>query len=347
MDRRRSTRRTRTTSTTCSKALWLHQYAQRRGRGPAQAACSARRTSAPGRRPRACCATGATACPDALELLKKLAADAAPARPAGGGAGGQLLHGARGRRGRRSSPRSQPTDQYLDFVRGETMKALDPHREEGHRRGASRSTFTTAAGARYFLKNVAHRRPAEDEAHAGRSYLELLFRPGVRDEFRREALAGLAKPREEDGAEGAARCHSAARRRRQARRTRASRSTCVRLLTGRPRPELADVRGDLETLATSARQPVTRQLGLRRPDRRRRRRRTRRGRWRRSRSAALQGPGRRRAAGPRRRPASRRFTRRSSRCSTACRRSWRPASEGQAVQSAGTSASNCPASSGR
>ena len=42
-------------------------------------------------------------------------------------------------------------------------------------------------------KNVTHRRPAEDEAQPGASILELLFRHGVRDELRREALTGLAK----------------------------------------------------------------------------------------------------------------------------------------------------------
>ncbi len=36
----------------------------------------------------------------------------------------------------------------------------------------------------------------------------------------------------------------------------------ARLLTGRSRQELAAMRGDLETMATEARQPVTRQLGF-------------------------------------------------------------------------------------
>ncbi len=50
--------------------------------------------------------------------------------------------------------------------------------------------FTTPAGARYFLKSVA----TDDLLKMDRTpsvYLELLFRPGVRDEFRREALTGL------------------------------------------------------------------------------------------------------------------------------------------------------------
>ena len=79
----------------------------------------------PRRGRRASCATGATACPTRSNCSRSRGRRA-PARPAGGGPGRELLHRARGGRGRRSSPRSKPADQYIDFVRGETMKALDP-----------------------------------------------------------------------------------------------------------------------------------------------------------------------------------------------------------------------------
>ena len=85
----------------------------------------------------------------------------------------------------------QPADPFVEFVSKETMRALDPlvKRAIAEKRPIK---FTTAAGARYFLKSVA----TDDLLKMDRTpavYLELLFRPGVRDEFRREALAGLAK----------------------------------------------------------------------------------------------------------------------------------------------------------
>src|SRR5206468_8882868 len=85
----------------------------------------------------------------------------------------------------------KPADLYITHVVGETMKALDPvlRKAIAEKRPIK---FTTPAGARYFLKAVG----TDDLLKMDRTpgvYLELLFRPGVRDEFRREALAALAK----------------------------------------------------------------------------------------------------------------------------------------------------------
>ena len=96
--------------------------------------------------------------------------------------------------------------------------------QEGDRTKARRSHFTTPAGARYFLKNVS----TDDLLKMKRTpgvYLELLFRKGVRDEYRREALAGLAKL---ENKQRAARCwstRSATRTSSRTARTRASSST--------------------------------------------------------------------------------------------------------------------------
>src|SRR5439155_8494844 len=82
-------------------------------------------------------------------------------------------------------------DPYIDFVRGETMRALDPYVKKAIAEG-KKLKFTTAAGARYFLKSIS----TDDLLKMERSpavFLELLFRKGVRDEYRREALTGLAK----------------------------------------------------------------------------------------------------------------------------------------------------------
>src|SRR5262249_13175730 len=85
----------------------------------------------------------------------------------------------------------QPTDTYIDFVRGETMRALDPYVKKAIAEGKE-ITFSSPAAARYFLKNVT----TDDLLKMKRSrgvYVALLFRKGVRDEFRKEALTGLAK----------------------------------------------------------------------------------------------------------------------------------------------------------
>jgi putative heme-binding domain-containing protein len=152
----------------------------------------------------------------------------------------------------------KPTDQYLTFLAGETMKALDPLIREAVT--AKRPIpFTTPAGARYFLRAV----PTDDLVRMDRTAAvntELLSRAGVRDEVRRDALAGLAK------AEGkgelavllaAIRTHDKAVGAQEA-----VAFDLVRLLTSRPAAELAAARADLEQLATAARTPVTRQLGF-------------------------------------------------------------------------------------
>jgi putative heme-binding domain-containing protein len=91
-------------------------------------------------------------------------------------------------------------------------------------------------------------------------YTELLFRSGVRDEFRKEALAGLAKLQNR----GELAVLLDAVRKQDEQSTLPEESVVfdlVRLLSERGPKELAAVRGDLEKLAAGAKAPVTRQLG--------------------------------------------------------------------------------------
>ena len=84
----------------------------------------------------------------------------------------------------------KPTDQYLTFLMGETMKALEPlvRAAVAEKRLIA---FTTPAGARYFLRAVDTDQLLRMEKTAAVS-TELLVRPGVRDEARRAAAADLA-----------------------------------------------------------------------------------------------------------------------------------------------------------
>ncbi len=156
----------------------------------------------------------------------------------------------------------KPSDQYLDFTRGETLKALDPHVKKAIAEGKP-IAFTTDAGARYFLKTVS----TDDLLKMKRTpgvYRELLQRKGVRDEFRKEAVTALAKLdskselrvlldavlAQESGVRG------------QGSAEESVLFDLMRLLSSRNAAELVTIRGELEKLALAAKTPVLRQLGF-------------------------------------------------------------------------------------
>jgi len=84
-----------------------------------------------------------------------------------------------------------PTDVYLDYTRGETMKALEPYWRKALAAGQP-IPVTTDAGARFFLSRLSTDELLKMKRTRGID-LELLLRKGVRDEVRKEALADLAK----------------------------------------------------------------------------------------------------------------------------------------------------------
>jgi putative heme-binding domain-containing protein len=152
----------------------------------------------------------------------------------------------------------KPADQYVAHVIGETMKALDPivKKAIADKRPIK---FTTPSGARYFLKSVA----TDDLLKMDRTpgvLMELLFRPGVRDEFRREALAGLAK---QDGKTQLIVLVNAIKAHDQSSVTEESVAfDLARLLAAQSQSELAGDRAQLQELALGGRTPVTRQIGF-------------------------------------------------------------------------------------
>jgi putative heme-binding domain-containing protein len=151
-----------------------------------------------------------------------------------------------------------PTDVYLDYTRGETMKTLEPYWRKAIAAG-ERIAVTSEAGTRFFLGRLSldellkmKRTRAID--------LELLRRKGVRDEIRREALADLARI---DAKPELAELVGAIRSLddRGGEENDAVAFDLGRLLTGRDPVELTAFRSDLEGLATTGHKPVTRQLG--------------------------------------------------------------------------------------
>ncbi|MFM7150432.1 MAG: HEAT repeat domain-containing protein, partial [Gemmataceae bacterium] len=153
----------------------------------------------------------------------------------------------------------KPQDRYIEFVREETMRALQPIVKKAIADG-KKIQFTTSTGARYFLRNVS----TDDLLKMERSpaiYLELLFRNGVRDEFRREALAGLAKFEKKNEVKVLL---DAIKDQDSLDRSGEQDSVffdLARLLASRPQAELQSNRENLEKLATSARKQIFRELG--------------------------------------------------------------------------------------
>jgi putative heme-binding domain-containing protein len=152
----------------------------------------------------------------------------------------------------------KPTDTYLDFVRTETMKALDPVVKKAIASGKPMH-FTSDAGARYFLRGLG----TDELLKMPRTRaidLELLFRKGVRDDDRKAALADLAKLDHKPPL----RVLIDAVRQQDDQATTHNEGVVydlIRLLTEGGAGSLSPVRTDLERLATAARLPVTRQLG--------------------------------------------------------------------------------------
>lgn len=152
-----------------------------------------------------------------------------------------------------------PSDIYIDFTRGETMRTLEPYWKKALAEGRE-IAFTSDAGARFFLRSVSTDELLKLKRNRAVN-LELLFRKGVRDEHRQEALAGLAKLEKKP----LLRVLVEAIHSQDEQKVNQDQSVVfdlVRLLSSRSPTELAAVRGDLERMATAAKTPVTRQLGF-------------------------------------------------------------------------------------
>jgi putative heme-binding domain-containing protein len=152
----------------------------------------------------------------------------------------------------------QPADAYIDFVRGETMKTLEPILKSALAKDAP-IHFKTPVGSRYLLRNISTEKLLKME-HSRAVNQELLYRPGVRDEVRREAARSLGKG---DGKSEPRVLLEAIANIDEKKETRDDSVVfdLVHLLTMRSPAELKDVRPELEKLATTAKQPVIRQIG--------------------------------------------------------------------------------------
>jgi putative heme-binding domain-containing protein len=200
--------------------------------------------------------------PDALELLEKLAADPQPR---------VRLEAVRAASFFQTPDAVEvplvstehPTDLSLDYVREETMRALEPYWKKAIAQGKE-IRFSSPVAARFLLGKVS----TDDLVKMKRDRavcVELLSRKGIRDEYRRDALtrlAGLEKLSETTVLQNAIRNDEASKTSAQPIPEDDSvRFDLVRLLVDRGPAELTGVRAELERMATSARLPISRQLG--------------------------------------------------------------------------------------
>jgi len=153
----------------------------------------------------------------------------------------------------------KPSDIYIDYVRNETLKMLDPIWKDAIAKGKE-VKIKSEAGSRFLLRSL----PVEKLITMEKTKpvcMELISRPNVRDEVRREALRTLASL----DAKTEVRILLDAFVAVDAKSDQTDSSVLfdmVRLLGGRSAGELSSVRVDLEKLATAAKTPLLRQVGF-------------------------------------------------------------------------------------
>ncbi len=151
------------------------------------------------------------------------------------------------------------SDFFLDYCTKETMRTLEPIWKAMLATGKT-VPVTSEAGARFFLRNISVEQLVKMERTRPVN-TELLLRPGVRDEMRRDALRSLAKGDNKTELrvlfDAIARIDD-----KKDNREEAVVFDLVRMLAGRRADELTEVRAELVKLATSAKQPVMRQIGF-------------------------------------------------------------------------------------
>jgi putative heme-binding domain-containing protein len=153
----------------------------------------------------------------------------------------------------------KPLDEYLTYVRGETLKTLGPAWDKALA-SASEVQMTTDAGRRYWLRHIGSEQLVKQPRTAD-VCREMLLRAGLLDEVRKQATRRLAELEHESELQVVLQ----ALRTLDARDEAAQSSVVfdlVRQLVSADASQLAAGRAELEKLATDARQPVVRQIGF-------------------------------------------------------------------------------------
>jgi putative heme-binding domain-containing protein len=151
-----------------------------------------------------------------------------------------------------------PSDRQMDYVRKESARVLDPEFKRA-REAKQPIALVTDAGKKYLYRSMTNDELAK-EPRSTSVYREMLLRNGLDERVRLEAVEAIAKADQSsvvkvvadalgtlDKKEGEVDSNTV--------------FDLIRVLLGRPKQELVELRGDMERLATGAKRSVMRRIG--------------------------------------------------------------------------------------
>jgi putative heme-binding domain-containing protein len=151
-----------------------------------------------------------------------------------------------------------PSDRFMDYVKKESLRVLEPQYRRARAAGV-RPEFATDAGRRFFYGALTNEELLREPRNAA-VYREMILRGGLDEARRLEAIEALAK----DEGKTPVQIVMAAIARLDDRGGAIDTGVVfelMRALSTRPAAEREALRGDLERLATAARQPIMRRIG--------------------------------------------------------------------------------------
>jgi putative heme-binding domain-containing protein len=151
-----------------------------------------------------------------------------------------------------------PSDAQMDYVKKESARVLDPEFKRA-REAKQPIAWVTDAGRKYLYRSLSNEELAKEPRSAS-VYREMLLRSGLDERLRIETVEALAKADQRSPVKVVADA-LAALDRQEGSVDSGTVFELIRVLLGRPKQEMAELRGDMERLATEARQPVMRRIG--------------------------------------------------------------------------------------
>ena len=154
--------------------------------------------------------------------------------------------------------RDFPADRHVDYVKAEAARVLVPEFKAALA-AKQPLAFNTPQGQAYLYQSLTNEELAQEPRSAA-VYEAMLLRTGLDERLRQEAVEGLAKSK----GTSVVRVAVDALKSIDARTGEVDAATVfdlIRAMLSRPATELADLRGDMETLATSATRPQLRRIG--------------------------------------------------------------------------------------
>ena len=151
-----------------------------------------------------------------------------------------------------------PSDRQMDYVKKESVRVLDPEFKRA-REAKQPITFVTDAGKRYLYRSMTNDELAQ-EPRSSAVYREMLLRNGLDERLRLEAVEALAKA-DKTSVVKVVTDALAALDKKEGEVDSNTVFDLIRVLLGRPKQELVELRGDMERLATAAKRSVMRRIG--------------------------------------------------------------------------------------